>query len=140
VPARGGAAHEIAEHFVEDIGKAAEIATAGPARTGAAALEGGVAKAVIGRALLFVLQDVVGLVRFLEVLLALLGRRIAITDALLYAFEYRRIDSPQQFRILAKVLRTEEIGKRGRKKLILAQTVNIDEIDEKVLKSYLQDE
>ena len=31
------------------------------------------------------------------------------------------------------------MGKRGKKKLVLVQTVNIDEIDEQVLKTYLQD-
>ncbi len=53
--------------------------------------------------------------------------------------DYRRIDTPTNFKILAKVLKSEEVGKRGKKKLVLAQTVNIDEIDEQVLKSYLQD-
>jgi hypothetical protein len=53
--------------------------------------------------------------------------------------EYSRIDSPGQFRVLAKVIRTEEIGKRGKKKKVIVQTVNIDEVDEKVLKSFLQE-
>jgi hypothetical protein len=53
--------------------------------------------------------------------------------------EYRRIDAPGQFRILAKVVRTEDVGKRGKKKLVIAQTVNMDEVDEQVLKSYLQE-
>ncbi len=53
--------------------------------------------------------------------------------------EYNRIDTPQEFRILAKVIKSEDIGKRGKKKLVLAQTVNIDEIDEEVLKRYLQE-
>jgi len=53
--------------------------------------------------------------------------------------EYGRIDNPEQFRILAKVVRTEDVGKRGRKKMVIAQTVVIDDIDEQVLKSYLQD-
>lgn len=52
--------------------------------------------------------------------------------------EYRRIDTPERFKILAKVVRTENVGKRGKKKLVLAQTVNIDEVDEEVLKTYLQ--
>lgn len=53
--------------------------------------------------------------------------------------EYRRIDQPNTFKVLAKVVRSEDVGKRGKKKLILVQTVNMDEIDEQVLKSYLQD-
>lgn len=53
--------------------------------------------------------------------------------------EYRRVDTPETFKILAKVVRTEEVGKRGKKKLVIVQTVNMDEIDEQVLKSYLQD-
>jgi len=53
--------------------------------------------------------------------------------------EYRRVDTPDTFKILAKVVRTEDVGKRGKKKLVLVQTVNMDEIDEQVLKSYLQD-
>ncbi|MEZ4744214.1 MAG: hypothetical protein R3B45_17475 [Bdellovibrionota bacterium] len=53
--------------------------------------------------------------------------------------EYQRIDDPLTFKVLAKVIKTEEIGKRGRKKLTLVQTVNIDSIDEEVLKSYLQE-
>jgi hypothetical protein len=31
------------------------------------------------------------------------------------------------------------VGKRGKKKLVLVQTVNMDVVDEQVLKSYLQD-
>lgn len=53
--------------------------------------------------------------------------------------DYRRIDTPDTFKVLAKVVRTEEVGKRGKKKLVVVQTVNMDEIDEQVLKSYLQD-
>ena len=53
--------------------------------------------------------------------------------------EYRRIDTPDTFRVLAKVVRAEDVGKRGKKKIVLVQVVNMDEIDEKVLKSFLQD-
>ena len=53
--------------------------------------------------------------------------------------EYSRIDTPNEFKVLAKVVHTEDLGKRGKKKLVLAQTVNIDEVDELVLKSYLQE-
>ncbi len=53
--------------------------------------------------------------------------------------EYRRVDTPETFKVLAKVVRTEDIGKRGKKKLVVVQTVNMDEVDEQVLKSFLQD-
>ena len=53
--------------------------------------------------------------------------------------EYRRVDTPETFKILAKVVRTEDVGKRGKKKLVVVQVVNMDEIDEQVLKSFLQD-
>ena len=53
--------------------------------------------------------------------------------------EYTRIDVPSELRILAKVVRTEDVGKRKKKKLVLVQTVNIDEIDEQVLKTYLEE-
>ena len=52
---------------------------------------------------------------------------------------YQRVDTPETFKMLAKVVRTEDVGKRGKKKITIAQTVNIDEIDEQVLKAYLQD-
>lgn len=53
--------------------------------------------------------------------------------------DYRRVDTPDTFKILAKVVRTEDVGKRGKRKLVVVQTVNMDEIDEQVLKSFLQD-
>ncbi len=53
--------------------------------------------------------------------------------------DYNRIDVPDDFKILAKVVGSQELGKRGKKKLILVQTVNIDEVDEKVLKDFLQE-
>ena len=53
--------------------------------------------------------------------------------------EYRRVDTPGTFKVLAKVVRTEDVGKRGKKKIVVAQVVNMDEIDEQVLKSFLQD-
>ena len=52
---------------------------------------------------------------------------------------YGRVDAPAQFKILAKVIKTEEVGKRGKKRLITAQTLIIDEVDEQVLKKYLQE-
>ena len=53
--------------------------------------------------------------------------------------DYQRIDTPDAFKVLAKVVRSEDVGKRGKKKLIVVQTVNMDTVDEQVLKSYLQD-
>ena len=54
--------------------------------------------------------------------------------------EYRRVDSPNSMMILAKVVRSEDIGKRGKKKLVMVRTVNIDTVDERVLLDYLEDE
>ena len=51
--------------------------------------------------------------------------------------EYSRVDRPSEFKVLAKVIHSESLSKKGRKRLVIAQTVNIDEIDEMVLKSYL---
>lgn len=53
--------------------------------------------------------------------------------------QYRRIDQPARFPILAKVVSVQDVGRRGKKKIITVQTVNIDETDELVLKSYLQE-
>jgi len=53
--------------------------------------------------------------------------------------DYSRVDTPHRFKILAKVVKTEEIGKRGKKRMVLVRTVNMDDVDEQVLKSYLQD-
>jgi hypothetical protein len=70
-------AHELAEHFVEDVGKPAGKAEfAGSAR--AALLKGGMAKAVVSRTLLVVLEDVVGFADVLELLLGVLVAGIAV--------------------------------------------------------------
>jgi len=53
--------------------------------------------------------------------------------------DYNRIDNPESFRILGKVISTQDCGKRGKKKLVLVQTVNIDEVDENILKTFLQE-
>jgi len=53
--------------------------------------------------------------------------------------EYGRVDSPGSFKILAKVVSSEDIGKRGKKKMVLARTVNMDNVDEQVLKTFLQE-
>ena len=71
------AAHELAEHLVEDVGKSAretKIAWAAPGPL----LESGMAEAVIGGALLVVLEDVVGFVDVLEFLLGVLVTGIAV--------------------------------------------------------------
>ena len=53
--------------------------------------------------------------------------------------DYARIDAPKTFKILAKVVQSQEVGKRGKKKLVMAQTLNIDEVDEQVLRDYLKE-
>lgn len=53
--------------------------------------------------------------------------------------DYGRVDTPGTFKILAKVISSEKIGKRGKKKLVLARTVNMDNVDEQVLKTFLQE-
>ncbi len=52
---------------------------------------------------------------------------------------YGRIDTPNDFKILVKVISSEDIGKRGKRKMVLCRTVNMDQVDEQVLKSFLQD-
>jgi len=53
--------------------------------------------------------------------------------------DYRRVDAPAKMKILAKVVKSQEVGKRGKKRVITVQTVNMDEIDEQVLKLFLQE-
>ena len=53
--------------------------------------------------------------------------------------DYGRIDTPENFKILEKVVSSEDIGKRGKRKMVLARTVNMDDVDNEVLKSFLQD-
>ena len=76
------AAHEVAENVLEDIGhRGGEFGpetVGGAAAAHAAILERGVAEAVIGGALLGVLQRVVGLVDFLELVLGVGIARIAV--------------------------------------------------------------
>lgn len=52
--------------------------------------------------------------------------------------EYKRIDRPENFRVLAKIIKVEDVGKRGKKKLIVTQTVNLEPADEEVLRQFLQ--
>ena len=53
--------------------------------------------------------------------------------------DYGRIDTPNDLKILVKVVSSEEIGKRGKKKMIICRTVNMDQVDEQVLKAFLQE-
>lgn len=52
---------------------------------------------------------------------------------------YGRVDTPDDFRILGKVVKSEEVGKRGKKKLVTVKTIIMDEVDEQVLKTFLQE-
>ena len=52
---------------------------------------------------------------------------------------YNRIDNPQGMKVLAKVVKSESLTKRGKKKMILTQNVNIDEVDQYILKTYLDE-
>src|SRR4029077_19569820 len=74
-----GGAHR-PEHLLENIGETAgkSAAEAEIAGTAAAVLKGGMAEAVVGGTLLIVLQDVVGFVQVLELLLGRLVTRIAV--------------------------------------------------------------
>ncbi len=78
--ARLGAASadELAEHLVENIGKAAAETEIRGARAAAAILERSVTEAVIGRPLLVILQDIVGFTDIFKLLLGCLVARIAI--------------------------------------------------------------
>ena len=53
--------------------------------------------------------------------------------------DYGRVDSPRDFKILVKVVSSEDIGKRGKKKMVVCRTVNMDQVDEQVLKTFLQE-
>src|SRR5690606_15058494 len=76
--AAAAAAGEFAEEIVEDVGEAAVAEAEAAIMHAGAVLEGGMPVAVIGRALLAVLQDVVSLVDFLELQLGFGITRIAI--------------------------------------------------------------
>ncbi len=52
--------------------------------------------------------------------------------------EYNRIDVPDSLSMLVRVIKTEPAPK-GKKKTVLVQTVNIEEIDETVLKLFLEE-
>jgi hypothetical protein len=78
--AAAAAPRELAEHLVEDVGEAggAEVEAAEAASARVAVLERGMTVAVIGGALLIILEDVVGFADFLELVLGRLVPLIAI--------------------------------------------------------------
>jgi len=105
---RTAAAHR-AEHLLEDVGKAAGEPPAKAEIAGAAAavLERGVAVAVIGRALLIVLQDVIGFADVLELLLGGVVAGIAVRVIL-----HRELAvSPLQFIGISRFRDTKDLVK-----------------------------
>jgi hypothetical protein len=52
--------------------------------------------------------------------------------------EYNRIDVPDSLKMLVRVIKTDSATK-GKKKTVLVQTVNMEEIDETVLKLFLDE-
>ena len=83
--------NEIAEHLVKNVGKARrEAGSTGRARS--AFLKGSVAVAIIGGAALFVLEDVVGLVDYLELAVVALAVGVAIGMMLHGQFAVRFLD------------------------------------------------
>jgi len=52
--------------------------------------------------------------------------------------EYNRIDIPASFNVLARVMKSENMGK-GKKRSILVQTVNMEDIDTKILQIFLDE-
>ena len=51
--------------------------------------------------------------------------------------EYKRINTPEDFRVLIRVVETKRFGVRSRKRIIVSKVVNIDPIDKRVLSEYL---
>ena len=52
---------------------------------------------------------------------------------------YGRTDPPKDMKILAKVVEAEVVGKRVKKRVILAETVNIDAVDAQILDSFIRE-
>lgn len=50
---------------------------------------------------------------------------------------YGRIDQPSELSILAKVVKSSKSGKRSRNRMVVAKTVNIADVDEKLLEEFL---
>src|SRR3546814_8942794 len=78
LPAAPRTVHEFAEDIIENVGEAAEILLAS---AHAAILEGGVAEAVVGGALVRILQAVIGLADRLEFGISVQEAAIAIGKA-----------------------------------------------------------
>ena len=91
--ARLASAHELAEEIVEHVGeRRGEIETEAVGAGASALLEGCMAEAVIGRALVAVLQDLVGLGHFLEFVLAAVVALIAVGVELFGEFSVGAFD------------------------------------------------
>ncbi len=92
--ATSAASHELAEQVVENVGHGCGEISAEAMRSARAhtAVERGVAELVVGRPLLRVLQDLVGLVHFLETLFGALVTLIAIGVILLRQLAVRAFD------------------------------------------------
>ena len=113
----GPPASAAAEHVLEDVAEhGAEIETlraveaAGAGARAHAAVEGGRSVAVIGRALVGILQDVVGVIEFLELLLGVLVAGIAIgvilhRELAIRLLQVVRARRPAASQLLVKVLR-----------------------------------
>jgi len=53
--------------------------------------------------------------------------------------QYNRVDFPENFYILGKVIQCREIGKRNKLRLITVKIIIMDDIDAKALKFYLHE-
>ena len=82
------AAHELAEHALEDVGEAAEVLRP----CAALPLEGGVAEAVVGSALLRVLKDLIGFADRLELAFGILAPAVLVRVILHRKLAVRRLD------------------------------------------------
>ena len=85
---------EVAEELVEDVGEGGEAGAAPRRRRSRRLLEGLMAEAVVGGALLRVLQDLVGFVDFLELQLGGAGRRRCGRDGAAWRACGRRPSAP----------------------------------------------
>src|SRR5262249_3726516 len=91
-PSLLAAAAELAEQVLEDVAEGGREIERIALRPSAALLEGGMAEAVIGGALLLVLQDVIGFVDFLELDLGGVVARILVRVQLHRELAERRLD------------------------------------------------